>query len=40
MSETETKTEYNDGLADSCAAIAVIALIVVTVVYWLSGMPS
>ena len=36
----ETKTEYNDGLADAWACTAIIALVVATVVYWLSGMPS
>lgn len=37
---SEQKTEYNDGLADAWAGVAVITLVVATAVYWLSGMPS
>ncbi|MFT5691538.1 MAG: hypothetical protein ACI92E_000867 [Oceanicoccus sp.] len=33
-------TKYNDGLADAMAATATIAVVVATVVYWLSGLPS
>ncbi|WP_420814608.1 methionine synthase [Oceanicoccus sagamiensis] len=36
MSDQE---KYNDGLNDAFAATAVIALVVGTVVFWLSGMP-
>ncbi len=31
---------YNDGAADAIAATAIIALVVGTVVFWLSGMPT
>lgn len=31
--------KYNDGLNDAFAATAVIAIIVGTIVFWLSGMP-
>ncbi|MFT5580062.1 MAG: hypothetical protein ACI9WS_002822, partial [Paraglaciecola psychrophila] len=33
-------SKYNDGTNDAIAATAIIALVVLTVVYWLSGMPS
>lgn len=39
MSEQE-KTQDNDGLHDAIAATAVIALVVITAIYWLSGMPT
>ena len=39
MSEQQG-SQYNDGLNDAIAATAVIALVVATVVYWLSGMAS
>lgn len=31
-------SKYNDGLNDAFAAVAVIAVVVATVVYWLHGM--
>ncbi len=36
----QQETNYNDGLNDAWAAVAVIALIVIAVVYWLSGMAT
>lgn len=39
MSEQEN-TQDKDGFYDAIAAKAVIALVVITVAYWLSGMPS
>jgi hypothetical protein len=39
MSE-QKESKYNDGLNDAIAATAVIALVVTTMIYWLSGMPS
>ncbi len=38
MSDQESKD--NDGLNDALASAAVIAIVVGTVVYWLSGMPT
>ncbi len=35
-----SEQNYNDGLADAFAATAIIALVVATAVYWLSGMPA
>lgn len=32
--------QYNDGINDAIAATAVIAIVVATVVFWLSGMPT
>ena len=37
MSE-QNDTQYNDGINDAFAAVAVIAIVVGTVVYWLSNM--
>ena len=31
------KAQYNDSLADALAATAVVAIVVFTVVFWLSG---
>jgi hypothetical protein len=39
MSE-QNETKYNDGLTDAFAATAVIAIVICTAVYWLSGMPT
>jgi hypothetical protein len=39
MSE-ENESQYNDGLVDAISAAAVIALVVGTVCFWLSGMPT
>lgn len=36
---SEQPSNYNDGLTDAIAATAVIALVVGTTIYWLSGMP-
>lgn len=36
----EKGAKYNDGLNDAWAAVAVIAVVVATVVYWLLGMPT
>ena len=33
-------SDQNDGMNDALAATAVIVLVVVTVVFWLSGMPT
>lgn len=38
MSDQESKS--NDGLNDAFAATAIIALVVGTVVFWLSGMAA
>ena len=35
-----SQQNYNDGLADAFAATAIIAVVVATAVYWLSGMPA
>lgn len=37
MSEQEKGQQYNDGLADAVAMVAIIAISVITIVYWLSG---
>ncbi len=37
MSEQQ-ESKYDDGINDAIAATAVITLVVITVVYWLSGM--
>lgn len=34
---SQPKAEYNDSLADALAATAVVAIVVFTVVFWLSG---
>lgn len=39
MSEQQD-SKYNDGLTDAIATTAIIAVIVTTAIYWLSGMPS
>lgn len=31
------KSEYNDSFADAIAATAIVAIVVFTVVFWLSG---
>lgn len=40
MSEEQDKTRDADGRADALAATAIIALVVLTVCIWLSGLPS
>mgnify|MGYP003385588608 CR=1 FL=1 len=39
MSEQENK-QSNDGINDAIAATAIIAIIVITAAFWLSGLPS
>lgn len=34
----QRETKHNDGHADVIASVAVIAIIVVAVIFWLSGM--
>ncbi|MBM7423892.1 methionine synthase [uncultured Spongiibacter sp.] len=29
-----------DNFADACASVAILTIVIATVVYWLSGMPS
>ncbi|CAA0119924.1 MAG: hypothetical protein ACJAU3_000001 [Zhongshania sp.] len=36
----QTQEERDDNFADVCAAVAILALVVGTVVYWLHGMPT
>ena len=36
----EDQTQHDNGMADAIAATAVITLVIVAVVFWLSGMPS
>lgn len=38
--DVENDTDSQDGLNDAFAAAAVIALVVATAVFWLSGMPT
>jgi hypothetical protein len=40
MSEQQDLERGGDGVADSIAATAIIALVVLTLYIWLSGMPS
>ena len=35
--QSPPETQYNDSLADALAATAVVAVVVFTVVFWLSG---
>jgi hypothetical protein len=37
MSEQESGQQYNDGLADAVAMVAIIAISVATFVFWLGG---
>lgn len=37
---TSNESSYNDGLNDAFASVAVIAIIVGAVVFWLHGMPT
>lgn len=39
MSE-QNQQRHDDSVADAVAAIAILALVVATAVYWLSGMPG
>ena len=36
----QNDTKHSDGMNDAIAATAIIAIVVITVAYWLSGMPS
>ena len=36
----QTQEERDDNFADVCASIAILAIVVGTVVYWLHGMPT
>ncbi|MEM9255956.1 MAG: methionine synthase [Pseudomonadota bacterium] len=40
MTDEPNPQDNDDGSADAFAATAVIALVVLTVYFWLSGMPS
>lgn len=40
MSEQHNPERSSDGVADAIAATAVIAVVIVTMYLWLSGMPS
>ncbi len=40
MSEENSNKDAGDGCADAMAATAIIAVVVVTMCYWLAGMPS
>jgi len=40
MSDNIEQERHSDGVADACAAIAIIAIVVTTLYVWLSGMPS
>jgi len=40
MSDESTKPENDDGFADAFAAVAVVALPVLAIIYWLSGTPT
>ena len=38
--QNQNAKDAGDGMADAMAATAVIGLIIVTLVFWLSGFPS
>lgn len=40
MSDKLKQESNSDGLADACAATAIIAIVVITMYVWLSGMPT
>jgi|TARA_B110000977_G_scaffold97659_1_gene128577 hypothetical protein len=40
MSDESTKPENEDGFSDALAAVALVVLPVIAIVYWLSGMPT
>jgi hypothetical protein len=40
MTEESTKPENENGFADAVAAVSLVVLPVVAIVYWLSGMPT
>lgn len=40
MSDDSTKPENDDSFSDATAAVAVVVIPVLAVVYWLLGMPT
>ncbi len=40
MSDPTNQERDADGVADACATIAIISLVVLTMYLWLSGMPT
>ena len=40
MTEESTKPENENGFSDAFAAVALVVLPVVAILYWLSGMPT
>ena len=40
MTDESTKPENKNGFGDAFAAVALVVLPVVAIVYWLSGMPT
>jgi hypothetical protein len=40
MSDESTQPENEDGLADAFAAVAIVVIPVLAIIYWLSGMPT
>jgi hypothetical protein len=40
MSDKMKQERNPDGLADACATTAIIAIVVITMYVWLSGMPT
>jgi hypothetical protein len=40
MSDELNRERAEDGVADACAATAIIAIVVLTLYIWLSGMPT
>ncbi len=40
MSDSQDLERKADGAADAIAATAIIAIVIVTLYFWLSGMPS
>ena len=40
MSDESTQPENDDGFAAASAAVAIVVLPVLAIIYWLSGMPT
>lgn len=40
MSEDRNDERASDGMADSIVAVGVISIVIFTLYFWLSGMPS
>jgi len=40
MTDESTKPENGNGFSDAFAAVALVVLPVVAILYWLSGMPT